>query len=121
MMEKFESKEMYLETIYELKEKNGNVRAIDVATALGYAKSSVSVAIKNLKEQSMLEVISGGQIILTKEGETLAKYIATKHELLSAFFQKIGVSQEVATQDACRIEHVISDETITKIQEFLLK
>lgn len=120
-MEKFESKEMYLETIYELKDETGNVRAIDVANALGYAKSSVSVALKNLKAKGMLEVLESGQIVLSKEGEALAKYVAQKHSLLSDFFISIGVSKDVATADACKIEHVISDETILKIKEFLDK
>ncbi len=118
-MEKFESKEMYLETIYELKEQHGNVRAIDVANALGYAKSSVSVALKNLKAKGMLEVLESGQIVLTKSGEALAKYVAQKHSLLTEFFVKIGVTEEIAVTDACKIEHVISDETISKIKEFL--
>ncbi|MFI3166785.1 MAG: metal-dependent transcriptional regulator [Bacillota bacterium] len=120
-MEKFESREMYLETIYELREKMGNVRAVDIAAALGYAKSSVSVAIKNLKEAGMLDVESSGQIILSKEGESLAKYIAEKHGLLTKFFISIGVEEQIASADACKIEHVISDETIAVIQKYLSK
>ena len=116
-MEIFESREMYLETILKIKKEKGNVRAVDITEELGYAKSSVSVGLKNLREMNYIFVDEKGFICFTKEGEALAIVVEEKHVLLKEFFMSMGVSEKTAERDACKIEHIISDETIEKIRE----
>ena len=114
-----ESAEMYLETIYILSVKNGIVRSIDVAEHMGYSKPSVSRAVGLLKDGGYLTMAQDGYLTLTKKGKTTAKKIFERHTVLSNFLAFIGVEGEVAAKDACKIEHVVSDETILAIKKFL--
>ncbi len=115
-----ESGEMYLETILILRKKQEIVRAIDVANERKFSKPSVSRAINVLKEKGLVIVEKNGNLLLTSEGEKLAKTIYERHKIITRYLVDVlGVSQSTAEDDACRIEHVISDETITKIKELL--
>ncbi len=114
-----ESAEMYLETIYVLSDKLGNVRSIDVAEYMGYSKPSVSRAVGILKRDGLLLMAKDGSLTLTDDGRNTAKKIFERHTLLTQFLEYIGVSKDVASDDACKIEHVISDETITAIKNFI--
>ena len=111
-----ESAEMYLETIQVLREKKANVRAIDVVHETGYTKPSVSRAMGLLKKSGHIEVDENGYISLTETGEALAKKILERHRLLTDFLVRIGVSPEVASDDACKVEHHISQETFECIK-----
>jgi len=112
-----ESAEMYLETIQVLTEKQPHVRAIDIVHETGYTKPSVSRAMGLLKKNGQIEVDESGFITLTAEGEALAKKILERHRVLSEFLIRIGVPAEVAADDACKMEHVISDETFERMKE----
>lgn len=114
-----ESAEMYLETIYVLTEKSGAVRSIDVAEHMGYSKPSVSRAVNLLKQGGYLIMAEDGTLTLTEEGKVAAKKIFDRHTVLSQFLAYIGVSDETAAKDACRIEHIISDETVLAIKNFV--
>lgn len=116
-----ESGEMYLETILILGKKNDCVRSIDVANALEYSKPSVSRAIGILKRDGFIIVDDNGNISMTDVGSEIAERIFKRHTVLSAFLVNIGVSEETAMTDACRMEHVISDETLQKIENTLNK
>lgn len=118
-MELFESGQMYLETILKLKQKQGNVRSVDVVTEMGFAKSSVSEALKQLCASGYTEIAQGGYINLTPKGHLVAVKILERHHVLTEFLKKIGVSEETAETDACRVEHVISDETVDRIKIFI--
>ncbi len=120
-METHESKEMYLETILRLSSELKKVRSIDVANQLGFSRASVSVATKNLKEQGYIEILSDNSLKLTSRGEAIANEVFAKHEALTSLLKSFGVSDDTAENDACRIEHIISDETFTKIKEYLAK
>jgi Mn-dependent DtxR family transcriptional regulator len=113
-----ESQEDYLEVILKLKMKISNVRAIDIAHELGFSKPSVSIALKNLKEQGLVNV-EGNIIDLTNKGLEIAQKTLEKEELITAFFKKIGINEEIAQQDACKIEHVLHDETWDKLKAFI--
>lgn len=107
-----ESAEMYLETILVLQQgKTDGVHAVDVSRAMGFSKPSVSIALKRLKNQGYIDIDGYDHIILLPEGEKIAKEIYERHEVLSAVFMELGVPEEVAIKDACRVEHVISKET----------
>lgn len=112
-----ESVENYLESILILKEKLPVVRGVDIAGETGYKKSSVSVAMKNLREMGYIEVSSSGYITLTDSGRKIAEMIYERHKLLSSWFISLGVNEKTATEDACRIEHVISQETFEAIKK----
>lgn len=114
-----ESGEMYLETIYVLQKNNKDVRSIDIANELGYSKPSVSRAIHLLDNDNYIDIDAKGYISFTKKGLALAKKIYDRHEILSTLFIKIGVDEKIAVEDACRIEHVISNQTMDKIKELL--
>lgn len=115
-----ESGEMYLEHILTLREEKGVVRAIDVAALSGYSKPSVSRALGLLKNAGYITVEEkSGSILLTERGEGLAHKIAERHKTLMDFLLHVGVEERVAEADACKIEHVISDETFERIKEFL--
>lgn len=116
-----ESGEMYLETIYVLYQKIPNVRSIDVAQEMGFSKPSVSRGVGILKKEGYLTVDHNGFLELTDSGLDLAKKIYERHTVLSEFLVKIGVSENVAANDACKIEHVISDETLEAIKKFINK
>ena len=106
-----ESAENYLETILILSQKNTQVRSIDIATELGFSKPSVSVAMKNLRENGYITVNDHGHISLTDSGRAIADTIYERHTLLSKCLEYLGVNPETAARDACRIEHVISTES----------
>lgn len=116
-----ESGENYLETILILKQKKGTVRSIDIVEELGYSKSSVSRAVNLLKERELIVISDKGIIEFTEAGINLTKKIYERHHILTEFLEKIGVDSETAENDACRIEHVISDSTIEAIKSFLNK
>lgn len=115
-----ESREMYLETILILEKRNGHVRSIDVARELNFSKASVSRAVGLLKDDDFITVDASGYIELTGKGTRKAKDIYNKHEVLTSFFTNvIKVSPEIAEEDACKIEHVISKDTFQGIERFL--
>lgn len=116
-----ESAENYLETILILKQKLGNVRSIDIANELNYTKPSISVAMKHFRENGYISIDENGFISLTQRGLDIAERVYKRHTLLTKALIYIGVSEETAKEDACRIEHDISDETFTKLQEFCEK
>ncbi len=113
-----ESGEMYLETIYRLSKEMPVVRSIDVGEALGYSKPSVSRAIGLLRKWNYVEMEKEGQLILTKSGAELAHKIYERHTFLSNFLISLGVSPSVASMDACKIEHHISDESIEALKSY---
>lgn len=106
-----ESAENYLETILILKKRLGQVRSIDIASELSFSKPSVSVAMKNLRLNGYIDVSKDGYITLLEKGQEIAEKIYERHTLFSDWLVTLGVSPEVAAEDACRIEHVISNET----------
>lgn len=112
-----ESGEMYLETIYVLNKKTGFVRSIDVCEHMGYSKPSVSRAVGLLKDGGYLTVGKDGSLNLTELGQEIAEKTFERHTVLSALFEKLGVSSESAVADACKIEHVISDETFSALKK----
>jgi DtxR family Mn-dependent transcriptional regulator len=116
----YQSAEDYLEAILMLRERNGSVRSIDIVNELGYSKPSISVAMKKLRENGYVNMDDDGLITLTPAGEEIAGRIYTRHRLLTQFFVHLGVSEEVAAADACKIEHDLSDETFEKIKEHAL-
>ncbi len=114
-----ESAENYLETIYMLKNRLGSVRSIDIVNELNFSKPSISVAMKHFRENGLIEMDAQGLITLTDEGLAIAKRTYERHQLLTQFFISIGVSEEVASEDACRTEHILSSETIDCIRNHL--
>lgn len=118
MYNKKESVEDYLEKILMLKEERGVVRAIDIANFMGFAKASVSVALKKLKSYNYVNVDeSTGYIELTEEGEQIAKATYERHQVISCALIALGVSEKTALEDACAVEHIISDETFQVLKE----
>ena len=116
-----ESAENYLETILVLQQRKGSVRSIDIANELEFAKPSGSVAMKNLRLNGYIEVDAAGQIRLLPEGQRIAEAVLEKHQLMTQFLISLGVSPEVAAEDACRIEHVLSNESFEAIKEHARK
>ncbi len=114
-----ESGEMYLESIYVLCQKSSSVRSIDVAEYMNYSKPSVSRAVGLLKEKGYITVDKDGYISLTPDGKTLAQNIFERHTIITKMLTSLGVSEEVAADDACRIEHVISPESFEAMKKFL--
>ena len=114
-----ESGEMYLENILILKNKNGCVRSIDIAHYTSYSKPSVSRAMSILKRDQLIEIDENGYISLTDEGAKIAHRIYERHVFLSQLLQDIGVNPEIASKDACKIEHDISQETFDCLKEFV--
>ena len=113
-----ESGEMYLESIYVLTKKNPHVRSIDVVEYMGYSKPSVSRAIGLLKNGGYVKVDDNGHLHLTDEGLKVANKIYDRHNLLKSLLLKVGVAEDIAAEDACRIEHVISDETYLALKKY---
>ncbi len=111
-----ESAENYLETILILSQKLPVVRSVDIATELGYKKSSVSIAMRNLREKHHITVTDSGFITLTDSGRAIAEEIYERHQLLSCWLTALGVDPQVAADDACKIEHVISRESFEAIK-----
>lgn len=111
-----ESAENYLETILILENRRGNVRSIDIAAELEFSKPSVSVAMKNLRGQDCILVDQDGFITLTEKGRQIAERIYERHTLFTRWLTALGVDEKTAAEDACRIEHVISEETFQAIK-----
>ncbi len=114
-----ESAENYLETILILSQKLPVVRSVDIATELDFKKSSVSVAMKKLRENEHIIVSPEGYITLTPSGKEIADRIYERHTLLSSWLERLGVDPKIATEDACRIEHVISSESFEAIKNHI--
>ena len=110
-----ESGEMYLETIHLLTQKMGVVRSIDICEHMGYSKPSVSRAMGLLREGGYIVVEKGGHIVLTESGKEIAEKIYERHTLLTKWLVALGVDPEIATEDACRLEHVLSNESFEAI------
>ncbi|HIT90125.1 MAG TPA: metal-dependent transcriptional regulator [Candidatus Merdenecus merdavium] len=118
----YESGENYLETILVLGNRNGNVRSIDVARELNFSKPSVSRAMSILKEDGYIEIDTNGSILLTDKGRKKANSIYERHKLLTKFLIDVAkVSEELAEEDACKMEHIISEEVFSGIKEFMKK
>ena len=116
-----ESGEMYLETIYVLSRQSGSVRSVDVAEEMGYSKPSVSRAVGLLKKDGLLLMDETGSLKLTEAGEEKAKRIYERHTVLSKLLMNLGVDEATATEDACRIEHYISDRSFEAIKAHMRK
>ena len=116
-----ESLEMYLENILVLENTIGRVRSIDVAHKTGYSKPSVSRAVKLLSNDGCIEIDGDGYITLTEKGKEIATKILDRHKIISDFFISLGVDETTASEDACRIEHVISDVSFEKLKTFINK
>ena len=116
-----ESAENYLETILRLSKVRPVVRSVDIAEELGYKKSSISVAMKHLREAEHITVTKEGFIYLTDSGRKIAEMIFERHELLTTWLIRLGVSEQTASEDACRIEHDISQESFEAIKKFINK
>ncbi len=112
-----ESAENYLETILMLSKVRPVVRSVDIAEELGYKKSSISVAMKNLREKEHITVTKEGFIYLTDSGKEIAEMIYERHELLTKWLTSLGVDEKVAAEDACKVEHVLSKETFEAIKK----
>ena len=116
-----ESAEMYLETIYQLSLLQRSVRSVDVAEALGYSRPSVSRAVGLLKQDGYLEMNDDGFLVLTDLGRSTAEKIYERHNVLAAALIALGVDKETATEDACKIEHIISDKSLEAIRKHMKK
>ncbi|MBQ2451986.1 MAG: metal-dependent transcriptional regulator [Bacteroidales bacterium] len=116
-----ESAENYLECILMLRAKNGSVRSIDVAHHMAFTKASVSVAMKNFRQEGYITVDADGEIFLTEKGTEIAQRIYERHQVITEALMALGVSPETASQDSCKIEHDISEETFACIKKFLEK
>ena len=117
----YESAEDYLERILILQERNKEVRSIDIAHDMGFSKPSISVAMKKLKEAGLINIDKNGFITLTKEGHVIADKVYERHCVLTKVLTSIGVSEEQAEKDACKVEHVISEETFDAIKGHIEK
>ena len=117
----YESAEDYLERILILQERNKEVRSIDIAHDMGFSKPSISVAMKKLKEAGLINIDKNGFITLTKEGHVIADKVYERHCVLTKVLTSIGVSEEQAEKDACKVEHVISEETFEAIKGHIEK
>lgn len=116
-----ESAENYLETILMLSKTHPVVRSVDIAEELGFKKSSVSVAMKNLREKEHITVTKEGFIYLTETGREIAEMIYERHELITQWLTSLGVDEKIASEDACRVEHVLSPESFEAIKKYLNK
>ena len=113
----FESKENYLETILILHNRSGEVRSVDIAAEMEFSKPSVSVAMKNLREEGCITVDKNGYITLTESGREIAERVYERHLLFTSWLTSLGVPEEIAAEDACRIEHCLSAESFAAIKE----
>ena len=114
-----ESAENYLESILILQERRGAVRSIDIVNELGFSKPSVSIAMKKLRENGYISMNPDGSITLNESGMAIASRIYDRHKTITAFFTLLGVSADAAAEDACKVEHDLSDETYRQIQKFV--
>ena len=110
---------MYLETIYVLSKANSHVRSVDISEHMGYSKPSVSRAVRILKEENYIEMDPDGFITLTETGKALAEKIFERHTVIAGMLMRLGVSPETAAEDACRMEHAISDESFEAIKKHI--
>ena len=117
IMNIYESAEDYLERILILQEEKGEVRSIDIAHDMGYSKPSISIAMKKLKEAGLIDIDEHGFIALTKEGHVIADRVYERHTVLKKILINIGVDPKQAEKDACKVEHVISEETFEAIKK----
>ena len=117
----YESAENYLEAILSLHERHGLVRSIDIANELHFSKPSVSVAMKNLRNRDLIVMSDNGHISLTPEGQAMAETVYERHSLLSGWLIELGVDREIATADACKMEHDISPESFEALKQHILK
>ena len=111
-----ESSEDYLEPILFLGNKSSLVRAVDIASEMGFKKPSVSVAMKNLRQKNLITVADNGDIRLTEEGHKIADKVYERHQLISSWLMMLGVQEKTALHDACRIEHIISEESFQALK-----
>ena len=111
-----ESTEMYLETILLLSKRKPEVHSIDIASEMGFSKPSVSVAMKHMREDGLITMDDSNHIHLTEDGRRIAESVYERHSVLTELFERLGVSHETAEEDACRIEHFISQETFDAIK-----
>ena len=111
-----ESSEDYLETILILGNKSSLVRAVDIASEMGFKKPSVSVAMKNLRQKNLITVADNGDIRLTEEGHKIADKVYERHQLISSWLMMLGVQEKTALHDACRIKHIISEESFQALK-----
>ena len=118
-MNKNESAENYLETILILSKRLPVVRSVDIAAEMNFKKSSISVAMKNLRENGCISVSNAGFITLTKKGLEIAEMIYERHTFLSGWLISLGVDETIAAEDACRMEHVISKESFAAIKKYV--
>lgn len=114
-----ESAEDYLETILILSKKLPVVRSVDIANEMGFKKSSVSIAMKNLREKAHITMTDAGYIYLTDSGREIAEMIYERHQMLSSWLIRLGVPEEIALEDACKMEHVLSKESFAAIREVI--
>lgn len=112
-----QSAENYLETIFMITNRNGSCRSIDIANELGFSKPSVSVAMKNLREHGYIDVMGNGKIILLEPGRKIAEHLYERHTVLTHAFTALGVDEKTASEDACKIEHIISEKTFEAIRK----
>ena len=117
----YESAEMYLETIYQLSRERNTVRSVDVAETMGYSKPSVSRAVGLLKKGGYLLMEKDGSLTLTETGLQTARSIFERHTILTNLLTRLGVDPEIAAEDACKMEHVISDDTFEAIKRHILE
>ena len=118
-MKLMESGQMYLETIYVLSKEKSGVHSIDVSEHMGYSKPSVSRAIGILKKGGYVEMAEDGSLTLTESGVALAEQIYERHTILTECLVRLGVDREIAAEDACKMEHVISDESLAALKRFI--
>ena len=120
-MQIHQSAEDYLETILMLSQRMGKVRSIDVVNELGFTKASVSIAMKKLRENGYIAVDGEGNLTLLEPGREIAERIYSRHRLLTHFFMQLGVDEKTAAEDACKAEHILSEQTLEKIRERALR
>ena len=118
-MQIYESSEDYLEAILIIQERKGTVHSVDVADYLNYSKASVSIAMKKLRENGYIRMEKNGELILLDSGMAIAERIYERHRILTDFFVRIGVDEDTAARDACKIEHDLSDTTFTKLKDYI--
>ena len=116
-----ESKENYLETILILQNRSGEVRSIDIAAEMDFSKPSVSVAMKNLRAEGCINVDENGKITLTDEGREIAERVYERHLLFTEWLMSMGISEKTAAEDACRMEHCLSEESFAAIKNYIKK
>ena len=118
-MKTYESAENYLETIFTLGQKEKPVRSIDVANELGFSKPSISIAMKNLREKELIEIDADGYITLTESGRQIAESMYERHMLISDWLIYLGVDKETAINDACKMEHAMSEQSFVVIKKHI--